>query len=273
LAHVTLRRVRPKVLVVAGSVGKSTTASAIASVMRRGFHVGQGPVHFNTTSGAPLSVLGIPGNMKILTDIVTPDYAVMTTIAVEHTEHLEDLDTITKEEGGLIDALPEGGIAFLDADDPRVMSMRGRTTAKVRTFGLVEGADVLARRTRLEREMDECFNRVGLHHDGATTNVVVRPPAPGLVMDSRRADSIVDVVWIDPRSIPSSAMFCAIAGEMPEMMVLHPISTAAFAILASLWAVRNPGTATLTRDLESPRSSEKSAVDRLPGNRRELPRT
>ena len=36
--------------------------------------------------------------------------------------------------------------------------------------------------------------------------LVVRPPAPGLVMDSRRADSIVDVVWIEPRSIPSSVM-------------------------------------------------------------------
>jgi len=50
-------------------------------------------------------------------------------------------------------------------------------------------------------------------------------------MESRSADSIVDVVWIEPRSIPSSAMVCAIDGEMPEMIVLHPISTAAFAIL------------------------------------------
>ena len=28
--------------------------------------------------------------------------------------------------------------------------------------------------------------------------------------------------------MPSSAMVWAMAGEMPEMMVLHPISTAAF---------------------------------------------
>ena len=50
-------------------------------------------------------------------------------------------------------------------------------------------------------------------------------------MESRRADSIVEVVWIAPSLIPSSAIVCAIAGEIPEMMVLHPISTAAFAIL------------------------------------------
>ena len=54
--------------------------------------------------------------------------------------------------------------------------------------------------------------------------------APGLVMASRSADSIVDVVWIEPRSIPNSAMVCAIDGEMPEMIVLQPISMAAFAI-------------------------------------------
>ena len=59
---------------------------------------------------------------------------------------------------------------------------------------------------------------------------MARPP-PGRLMESRRADSIVDVVWMAPSSIPSSAMVCAIAGEMPEMMVLQPISTAAFAIL------------------------------------------
>ena len=63
------------------------------------------------------------------------------------------------------------------------------------------------------------------------SNYVARPPPPGPVMDSRRADSMVDVVWIEPRSIPSSAMVCAIAGEMHEMMVLHPINTAALAIL------------------------------------------
>ena len=215
LAHVTLRRMRPKVLVVAGSVGKSTTASAIASVMRRGFGVGQSPMHFNTTLGVPLSILGIPrtggrstrawasilieaaakaysvrkedypewlvlefgidipGNMKLLTDIVTPDYAVMTTIAVEHTERLEDLDTITKEEGGLIAALPEDGVGFLNADDPRVMSMRGRTTAKVRTFGFVAGAGVRAREIRFERAMQEWSNRFELHHDGAKTDIAL----------------------------------------------------------------------------------------------------
>ena len=54
--------------------------------------------------------------------------------------------------------------------------------------------------------------------------------ALGLVMASRRADSIVDVVWIEPRSIPNSVMVCAIDGDMPEMIVLQPISTAAFAI-------------------------------------------
>ncbi len=215
LAHVTLGRMRPKILVVAGSVGKSTTANAIASVMRRGFRVGQSPKQFNNTFGVPLSILGIPraggassrawasifieaaiktfsmkkehypewlvlefgidipGNMKLLTDIVKPDFAVMTTIAVEHTEHLGDLDTITKEEGGLIASLPEDGVAFLNADDPRVTSMRERTTAKVCTYGLVESSDVRARAIRLERAMDGWTNRFELHHAGATTQVAL----------------------------------------------------------------------------------------------------
>jgi hypothetical protein len=66
---------------------------------------------------------------------------------------------------------------------------------------------------------------------GGSRAAAISRQAPGPVIESRSADSIVDVVWIDPRSIPSSAMVCAMAGEIPEMMVLQPINTAAFAIL------------------------------------------
>ena len=68
------------------------------------------------------------------------------------------------------------------------------------------------------------FDRV---NQGRVTSSQASEP----VIESRKAVSIVDVVWIDPRSIPSSAMVCAIAGEIPEMMVLQPINTAALAIL------------------------------------------
>ena len=53
-----------------------------------------------------------------------------------------------------------------------------------------------------------------------------------------------------------------------ESAKLCRIEPRAYLREATLRAVRNPSTATLARDLKSPRSLEKSAVDRLPAKRR-----
>lgn len=57
LAKLILRRHRPVVAAVTGSVGKTTTKEAIACVLRRRFRVRQSRKNYNTEIGLPLAIL------------------------------------------------------------------------------------------------------------------------------------------------------------------------------------------------------------------------
>lgn len=57
LAKLILRRHRPIVAAVTGSVGKTTTKEAIACVLRRRFRVRQSRKNYNTEIGLPLAIL------------------------------------------------------------------------------------------------------------------------------------------------------------------------------------------------------------------------
>jgi transposase len=64
------------------------------------------------------------------------------------------------------------------------------------------------------------------------------------------------------------ARVAALFYSLIESAKLCRVEPRAYLREATLRAVRNPGTATLARDLKSPKSSKKSGVDRLPARRR-----
>lgn len=125
---------RPRVLVaVAGSVGKTTTRRAIATVLAgigRAVHASAG--NLNNAVGIPVVLLGLepehdaavveigtssPGEVAYGASLAEPDVAVLTRIAVEHSEGLGGLDEIAREEGAIFAALGPSGIAIANADD------------------------------------------------------------------------------------------------------------------------------------------------------------
>jgi len=56
------------------------------------------------------------------------------------------VDAIERAKSELVEALPDDGVAILNADDERVERMRDRTRARVRTYGFSSNADVTAER-------------------------------------------------------------------------------------------------------------------------------
>lgn len=71
-SRLLLRRHRPKVVGVTGSVGKTTTRDMVAAVLRERFEVRQAPGNFNANVLVPLAVLGLPhGGMNPLTWIAS----------------------------------------------------------------------------------------------------------------------------------------------------------------------------------------------------------
>ena len=59
LAHAVVRRYRPCIVMVTGSVGKTATKDAVAAVLSSRFHVRKSEKSFNSEFGVPFTVLGV----------------------------------------------------------------------------------------------------------------------------------------------------------------------------------------------------------------------
>ena len=127
-----------KLIVVAGSVGKTSTKTALATVLSQQYRVRMHPGNHNTELSAPLAILGIeyprniksmsawrqvfkqakeriaqpatvdviiqelgvdkPGDMAVFGRYLRPDIAVVTAVTPEHMEYFGTLDAVAAEE-------------------------------------------------------------------------------------------------------------------------------------------------------------------------------
>lgn len=117
-----------------------------------------------------------PGDMSYLTGMVPPDVAVMTALSEEHTEFLGDLDGVAREEGVIIESLRPGGVAVLNADDPRVAAMADRAKSpavKVVRYGFSPEAEVRVGGVSTEEAMGAFFTRFDLTVAGRTMTITL----------------------------------------------------------------------------------------------------
>ena len=117
---------------VTGSVGKTTTRTMIAHALASGKRTYQTEKNYNSQIGVPITLarmstedeiavleLGISedGQMDILSDMVKPDMAVVTTIGVAHIEFMKTRENIRKQKLSVIHSMKKGGTLFLNGDD------------------------------------------------------------------------------------------------------------------------------------------------------------
>ncbi|MEK7126443.1 MAG: Mur ligase family protein, partial [Patescibacteria group bacterium] len=60
LAHAVVLRYRPNIVMVSGSVGKTSTKDAIAEVLSTRFFVRKSDKSFNSEFGVPFTIFGVP---------------------------------------------------------------------------------------------------------------------------------------------------------------------------------------------------------------------
>ena len=94
-----------------------------------------------------------PGDIKYLLGIARPNVSVITAIGriPVHVEFYEGPADVAREKGRLIEYLPAGGFAILNADDATVLGLQSRTRARVMTYGFERGAEV--RLSRFENKV------------------------------------------------------------------------------------------------------------------------
>lgn len=161
LARAVLDRLpSTRVVGITGSSGKTSTKDLLAHVLAPAGPTVAPPGSFNNEIGHPYTVLRAdpgtrflvlecsargPGHVAALCRIAPPSIGVELNVGSAHLGEFGSRAAIATAKAELVQALPPGGLAVLNADDPAVAAMAGATLARVVTFGRAPTADVGAR--------------------------------------------------------------------------------------------------------------------------------
>ncbi len=159
-----LMRLKPHTIAVAGSHGKTTTTSMIATILA---HAGLDPtVVVGGVVGAMGSNarLGKSDLMVVEADesdrsflMLTPTFAVVTNIDREHMDSYTDMTDVRKCFADFVNKVPFYGAAVLCLDDPHVQAVIPEIGRRRITYGLSAQADVTAREVRYDKQFGSIF--------------------------------------------------------------------------------------------------------------------
>lgn len=145
------------VIGITGSAGKTTTRAMLESILRQVFTGTASIRSFNNDIGLPLTILAAdtsdqfllcevgtnnPGEIALLSNILRPRIAVITTIGESHLEGLGSLAGIADEKTDLIRSLSRGGIGLIPSGLPLLDASLSRSPAHgatIRHFGVTAG--------------------------------------------------------------------------------------------------------------------------------------
>ncbi len=179
LARAVTDRLRPgglRVVGITGSSGKTSTKDMVAALLAPLGDTVAPPGSFNNEVGHPWTALRAdadtrhlvlelsargPGHIAALCRVAPPSIGVVLNVGSAHLGEFGSRQAVAAAKGELVEALPAGGVAVLNADDPAVAAMADRTAARVVRFGRTAGADVRATDVGLDSAGRPSFRLVG----------------------------------------------------------------------------------------------------------------
>jgi alanine racemase len=139
-----LRQWRPRVIAVTGSVGKTTTKEAIATILEPFFPTFKSWRNYNDLLGLPLSLgrlerhhqiavleLGCdhPGEIDALCELIQPSIGVVTYVSHTQLQYFGSIERYAQELAMLPRHLPPDGFAILNYANPYALRMAEETRA------------------------------------------------------------------------------------------------------------------------------------------------
>jgi UDP-N-acetylmuramoyl-tripeptide--D-alanyl-D-alanine ligase len=199
------------VIGITGSSGKTSTKDLLAAVLSAAAPTVAPVGSLNSEVGVPLTVFRVTpqtrylvvemgargiGHIEYLTTIAPPRIGIELNVGTAHVGEFGSREAIGVAKAELVAALPPGGLAILNADDPVVRAMAARTVARVQLVGTTAEAQVRAEDTSLDVAGRPTFTVVtpqgsadvrlplhGEHHVGNALAVVAAALECGLDLD------------------------------------------------------------------------------------------
>ncbi len=160
-----LMRLKPHSVAVAGSHGKTTTTSMVATVLG---HAGLDPtIVVGGVVGAfgSNAHLGTSDLMVVEADesdrsflMLTPTIAVVTNIDREHMDYYNDMDDVRACFTSFVNKVPFYGASVLCLDDPNVQAIIPHIERRRMTYGLSAQADISAHGIRYDQSFGSKFH-------------------------------------------------------------------------------------------------------------------
>jgi UDP-N-acetylmuramoyl-tripeptide--D-alanyl-D-alanine ligase len=257
---------------ITGSSGKTSTKDLTAQLVER-----LGPTvapegSYNNEFGFPLTVLRAgertrymvlelaargAGHIASLCEIAPPRIGAVLNVGHAHTGEFGGIEEVARAKGELAEALPPGGVAVLNADDPRVAAMAGRTAARVVMFGLGNAGDEAGNGRRPGgRVPDVSAADVRLDDLGR----------PAFTLVTAAGSAPVRLALHGAHNVPNALAAAAIAAEL-GLGVAEIADGLSAATARSRWRMevgRNPGGVTVINDAYNANpESVRAALDAL----------
>ena len=143
------------VIGVTGSYGKTSMKFFLQTLLQSRYNVLVTPGNYNTPLGVTITVrnqlkpsheificeMGARrvGEIKEVCDIAHPDHGIITSVGPQHLETFFSMENIQKTTFELADALPEGGMLFLNGDNAYIQEKAAEYPAKTFYYAEKEG--------------------------------------------------------------------------------------------------------------------------------------
>ncbi len=188
------------VIGISGSVGKTSTKEMLSAVLSQKLSVHKTPGNFNNELGVPLTIFGIEesdeaaivemgisdfGEMTRLSEIVCPNFCVLTNIGNCHLENLGDRNGVLKAKTEMFENMAENAKVFLNGDDDKLASIGEINGTKPVFFGLSDKNDFYA-----ENIKSSGFEGISCTLCWSTGKIKVKIPAIGKYMVSNALASV-----------------------------------------------------------------------------------
>lgn len=148
----TLAEIRPMVIGITGSYGKTGTKEMLAAMLAEKYNVFRPPGSYNTLMGVTrvireqlrpfheVSVVEMGayriGSIEKLCRLVQPSHGIITIIGVQHLERFKSRAAIQHAKGELVRSLPQDGFAVLNGNDPLCVQIGDDFAGRIIYFGI-----------------------------------------------------------------------------------------------------------------------------------------